>query len=97
MKINLRNKKITIVIISTLLLIVAIGGATLAYLKSNTNKLTNTFTVARVETEIVETLSGISKKPYVKNISTNADCIVRVSVTVSPRSEERRVGKECRL
>ena len=42
MKINLRNKKITIVIISTLLLIVAIGGATLAYLKSNTNKLTNT-------------------------------------------------------
>lgn len=68
----------------------AIGaGGTYALLKANTSKVTNTFTVGSVETEITEehfdyeSDTIIRKDPKIKNVGKN-DCTITARVSISP-------------
>ncbi len=60
-------------------------GSTVALMKDATGVLTNSFSAAQVETEIEEILDGeMGKEPYVRNISEDAKCLVRMSVVITP-------------
>lgn len=76
------------IIVTAFLLLCLSFGVTLAYAKTQSNVLTNTFTAGSVETVIEEELpkpqgSDIKKAPYVKNTGEN-DALVRMRVTMTP-------------
>lgn len=76
------------IIVTAFLLLCLSFGVTLAYAKTQSNVLTNTFTAGSVETVIEEELpkpqgSDIEKAPYVKNTGEN-DALVRMRVTMTP-------------
>lgn len=77
------NKKTIAILAVALFATGAAVGTTVAYLKDTTDKLTNTFEVGSVETELLEVVSGTTKEPYVMNTGKN-DCYVRVRATVTP-------------
>lgn len=52
------NRKVFIVSVAVFLVLALTCGMTLAYLNSKTEVLTNTFTAAKVSTEVVETFDG---------------------------------------
>lgn len=76
-------KSVSIMVLASIILVVLLVGATLAYFTDATERVENTFQLSSVETEILEVISDMEKKPYVHNVG-NADCIVRMRVNVSP-------------
>lgn len=90
------KKKIILAVFAFLVTGIAIAGVTIAYFKSQTNQLTNTFALGIVTTEIEETIGDGQKEPYVRNTGKN-DCIVRMRFSVSPSDAAVRLldgGKE---
>lgn len=85
-----KSRKIKLILLSvTGILICATGLVTLAMLLSKTDKLTNTFELGNVTTEIEEQFektdiaTTFKKEPVVINTGEN-DCYVRVRVNASP-------------
>lgn len=77
-----------IAIAATLLIVVAVGGMTMARYQGKTGEMVNTFTVGNVDTQIIEIFNQLSnteyqKEPRVTNTGAN-DCYVRLMVTVTP-------------
>lgn len=70
-------------LLSVALLTVAAAGVTIAILQTGAKKVTNTFEVGSVTTEIEEEGSGTVKKSRIRNTGKN-DCVVRARVTISP-------------
>ena len=86
MKMNiLKSKKIIFALALGVAIMVTSTVGTLAYLKSNSGTVVNTFTVGSVETEIDENVdpSNYLKKVRVVNTGKN-DCLVRMRVVISP-------------
>lgn len=86
MKMNiLKSKKIIFALALGVAIMVTSTVGTLAYLKSNSGTVVNTFTVGSVETEIDENVdpSNNLKKVRVVNTGKN-DCLVRMRVVISP-------------
>lgn len=80
------KKKIVFATAVTALLAVCTVGFTLANYTDSTEKLTNTFSVGSVKTEIVEEIGKEGQKePRVVNTGKN-DCLVRMRTTISPSS-----------
>ena len=88
MKMNiLKSKKIIFALALGVAIMVTSTVGTLAYLKSNSGTVVNTFTVGSVETEIDENVdpSQYLKKVRVVNTGKN-DCLVRMRVVISPEN-----------
>ena len=88
MKMNiLKSKKIIFALALGVAIMVTSTVGTLAYLKSNSGTVVNTFTVGSVETEIDEDVdpSNYLKKVRVVNTGKN-DCLVRMRVVISPEN-----------
>lgn len=88
MKMNiLKSKKIIFALALGVAIMVTSTVGTLAYLKSNSGTVVNTFTVGSVETEIDEDVdpSQNLKKVRVVNTGKN-DCLVRMRVVISPEN-----------
>lgn len=81
----LKSKKIIFALALGVAIMVTSTVGTLAYLKSNSGTVVNTFTVGSVETEIDENVdpSNNLKKVRVVNTGKN-DCLVRMRVVISP-------------
>lgn len=89
----IKNKKY--IVICSLFFCLCVG-VTLALTSMVGNKLTNSFTLGSVETEIDEDGPNIhddhiDKQPYVKNTGTNS-ALVRMRVTISPNELIEKYG-----
>lgn len=85
MKQIFNRKKKTLVTVVALLTAFGITGTTLAVLQHTTGMITNTFRVEPVESKIEENIGAeLQKEPYVTNTSDITDCLVRMSITVTP-------------
>lgn len=78
-----KNRKIIITVAALIAVFGVSVGGTLAILSSVTDEVVNKFSVGTVDTELIEVIDGLSKKPSVKNIG-KSDCLVRMRVTISP-------------
>lgn len=89
------NKKL--VLVAFLVVAIAATGITYAYLKTNTDTLTNKYTVGEITTRIDEdpSINGsiIKKDPKVVNEGPN-DAIVRMRVTISPKEIKEYLENE---
>ena len=90
-----KKSKITAALLMTVLVVAGSIGATLAYYSNETKVLSNQFTVANIDTDIVEEFKEISETEYTKLVTVkntgNAPCLVRVRVEVTPSSEEANI------
>lgn len=93
MKELLQRKRTKVALLSlTAVFLCATGLVTLAILTSRTQKITNTFELGNVTTEIQEDFEKtdvdtvFKKEPVVTNTGEN-DCYVRARVTVSPQGQ----------
>ncbi len=77
------RKKAYIITVSLILALLVSVGATLAYITVKTNKLENTFTPVKTETEVIEDVLGSTKKDV--KIQNNSDypCYIRAKIIVS--------------
>ncbi len=86
MKMNiLKSKKIIFALALGVAIMVTSTVGTLAYLKSNSGTVVNTFTVGSVETEIDENVDPSQNLKEVRVVNTGKnDCLVRMRVVISP-------------
>lgn len=86
MKMNiLKSKKIIFALALGVAIMVTSTVGTLAYLKSNSGTVVNTFTVGSVETEIDENVNPSRNLKEVRVVNTGKnDCLVRMRVVISP-------------
>lgn len=86
MKMNiLKSKKIIFALALGVAIMVTSTVGTLAYLKSNSGTVVNTFTVGSVETEIDEDVDPSRNLKEVRVVNTGKnDCLVRMRVVISP-------------
>lgn len=86
MKMNiLKSKKIIFALALGVAIMVTSTVGTLAYLKSNSGTVVNTFTVGSVETEIDENVDPSRNLKEVRVVNTGKnDCLVRMRVVISP-------------
>lgn len=89
------NRKL--VLVAFLVVAIVATGITYAYLKTNTDILTNEYTVGEITTRIDEnpSINGsiINKDPKVVNEGPN-DAIVRMRVTISPKEIKEYLEQE---
>ena len=98
---NKRSKPV-ILLASLVLLLTLVVGGTIAYLMTNTSSVTNTFTPARVTSEIEEDFDGKVKEDVTIKNTGNVDAYIRAAVIVNwvnsegeviiPRPEEAKFG-----
>ena len=88
MKMNiLKSKKIIFALALGVAIMVTSTVGTLAYLKSNSGTVVNTFTVGSVETEIDEDVDPNQNLKKVRVVNTGKnDCLVRMRVVISPEN-----------
>lgn len=88
MKMNiLKSKKIIFALALGVAIMVTSTVGTLAYLKSNSGTVVNTFTVGSVETEIDENVNPSQNLKEVRVVNTGKnDCLVRMRVVISPEN-----------
>lgn len=88
MKMNiLKSKKIIFALALGVAIMVTSTVGTLAYLKSNSGTVVNTFTVGSVETEIDEDVNPNQNLKAVRVVNTGKnDCLVRMRVVISPEN-----------
>lgn len=88
MKMNiLKSKKIIFALALGVAIMVTSTVGTLAYLKSNSGTVVNTFTVGSVETEIDEDVDPSQNLKEVRVVNTGKnDCLVRMRVVISPEN-----------
>ena len=88
MKMNiLKSKKIIFALALGVAIMVTSTVGTLAYLKSNSGTVVNTFTVGSVETEIDEDVDPSQNLKKVRVVNTGkSDCLVRMRVVISPEN-----------
>ena len=88
MKMNiLKSKKIIFALALGVAIMVTSTVGTLAYLKSNSGTVVNTFTVGSVETEIDEDVNPSQNLKKVRVVNTGKnDCLVRMRVVISPEN-----------
>ncbi len=79
----MKNRKITALIISLLLVLVLGAGATLAYILTKTDAKQNTFTPAVVSCEITETFNGSTKSNVKIKNTGNTGAYIRAKIVVS--------------
>lgn len=83
----LKSKKIIFALALGVAIMVTSTVGTLAYLKSNSGTVVNTFTVGSVETEIDENVDPSQKLKEVRVVNTGKnDCLVRMRVVISPEN-----------
>lgn len=107
MKIDFKSKKIGIALLSLIVALLLTTGSTIAYLKSKTDDVINTFTIGNITTKVDETFEEtedpwvFKKEPKVTNTGytnengtvTGNDCYVRVRIVASPEGQlELKVG-----
>ena len=81
----LKSKKIIFALALGVAIMVTSTVGTLAYLKSNSGTVVNTFTVGSVETEIDEDVDPSQNLKEVRVVNTGKnDCLVRMRVVISP-------------
>ena len=81
----LKSKKIIFALALGVAIMVTSTVGTLAYLKSNSGTVVNTFTVGSVETEIDEKVDPSQNLKEVRVVNTGKnDCLVRMRVVISP-------------
>lgn len=79
----MKNRKITALIISLLLVLVLGAGATVAYIFTKTDAKQNTFTPAVVSCKVTETFDGSTKSNVrIKNTG-NTEAYIRAKIVVS--------------
>ena len=78
-----RNRKPFVLLISLVLLIALAAGGTFAYLKANTDPVTNQFTAGTGGTEIHEEKNGHKKTSVIIKNTGSAPSYLRVAVTVN--------------
>lgn len=85
----LKSKKIIFALALGVAIMVTSTVGTLAYLKSNSGTVVNTFTVGSVETEIDEDVNPSQNLKKVRVVNTGKnDCLVRMRVVISPENSE---------
>lgn len=83
----LKSKKIIFALALGVAIMVTSTVGTLAYLKSNSGTVVNTFTVGSVETEIDENVDPSRNLKEVRVVNTGKnDCLVRMRVVISPEN-----------
>lgn len=83
----LKSKKIIFALALGVAIMVTSTVGTLAYLKSNSGTVVNTFTVGSVETEIDENVDPSQNLKEVRVVNTGKnDCLVRMRVVISPEN-----------
>lgn len=94
MKMNiLKSKKIIFALALGVAIMVTSTVGTLAYLKSNSGTVVNTFTVGSVETEIDENVDPNQNLKKVRVVNTGKnDCLVRMRVVISPENSEIKIN-----
>ncbi len=81
-KIRRGRKRTGTVVLSLLLLLLFTIGGTVAYLSLSTAPVTNTFTSAQVDNEIVETFDGTVKKDVKVKNTGDTDAYIRAQVLI---------------
>ncbi len=86
-----RNRKPTLLMLALAILLVAVVGTTIAYLFTNTDSITNTFTPASVATDIDEDFKGeVKNNVKVKNTG-DVDAYIRAAVVVTWQNDTGEV------
>ena len=89
----LKSKKIIFALALGVAIMVTSTVGTLAYLKSNSGTVVNTFTVGSVETEIDENVDPSRNLKEVRVVNTGKnDCLVRMRVVISPEKSGIELG-----
>ena len=89
----LKSKKIIFALALGVAIMVTSTVGTLAYLKSNSGTVVNTFTVGSVETEIDENVDPSQNLKEVRVVNTGKnDCLVRMRVVISPENSGIAIG-----
>lgn len=91
---NWKKGKIVVAVLSTVLVVAAALGVTLAYSKTETGTAVNQFTVGNVTTELVEdfyqsTDTEFTKTPRITNTGASP-CLVRIRIAVTPESLQEK-------
>lgn len=76
------KKKLTVLVALLLLVTVSVGG-TLAWLATQTDPVTNTFTPSHVTTQVVETLDGNTKSDVMIKNTGDTDAYIRATYVVN--------------
>lgn len=77
-----KNKKSIAMLVSIIALLTIVAGTTIAYLYTNTDPITNTFTPTKVNTTIEEDPGTVKKNVKVKNTG-DIDAYIRATVIVT--------------
>ena len=85
------NRKPYVLLISLVLLVALAIGGTFAYLKANTDPVTNTFTPGSVPIEPVEVFDGTVKKSITIKNTGNAPALIRVALVIYPINENGEI------
>ena len=88
---NNSSRKPFVLLISLVLLVALAVGGTFAYLKANTDPVTNTFTPGSVPIEPVEDFNGTVKKSITIKNTGNAPALIRVALVISPINEKGEI------
>lgn len=83
----MKTKK-PVALVALLLLLCCTVAGTLAYLVTNTDPVTNTFTPASVSTEVKEDFDGITKSNVTIKNTGNIDAYIRATVVVNWASDK---------
>lgn len=93
MKKKLNNKQLSLLISLLLILTVTVGG-TLAYIVTQTNAVTNTFTPAKVTCQINETFANdVKSNVTIENTGTTS-AYIRAAIVVTWKDEDGNIGPE---
>lgn len=88
MKKRNKNSKSFLLLASLALIVTAVIGTTMAYLVSDTPTVTNTFTPAKVDSEVVETLETNVKKDVQIQNTGDIEAYIRAKVVVTWQKTE---------
>lgn len=83
MKNLLKRRRLLLAVAAAIVMAGIFTSVTYAFFTGATENVVNKFSVGSVETEIIEEIVDLGKKPSVKNCG-QSDCLVRMRVTISP-------------
>lgn len=92
------NVRLTAIVLATVTLLALAVGGTIAWIKADTTPVQNTFTYAKVTTEIEEEFDGKVKTDVKAKNTGTADAFIRVKlVSYRTNAEGQRIGGDATL
>lgn len=78
-----RQRKIIALFVSVILILVIAAGGTVAFITTQTDRKTNTFTPAQVSSEVTENFDGAVKNEVAVKNTGNTDAYIRAAVNIT--------------